>query len=348
MSWRNLLLQVVLAAGTYLVIEAGYRVFQYLTLPDRIVALVQSKGPTTISAYVFDGATGYRYAPNYVTSAWRTNSYGHISNTEYPIAKPAKEYRIAAIGDSYTAGINDTVRWTDILEADLNGSPKWKAKVGGAFTRVINFGVDGFGMVQMSAMLTNYAMQFEPDLVVVNFIVEDILRPLTYRQAPSADSDELSAYVRSRFLSHVDWLSPCPAVISETVGRLWDMNCALPLRADAFLAANPELRYERRDGLQHSATAVRAIQQAAPNAMFLQAPLVWELRKTPIPEWIGLVEDLQHMVPEFKVILMSPAFASIPYESLFIPRDGHYSDEGAIVYGHAVARELMSSFIQGR
>jgi hypothetical protein len=341
--WRNLLLQFILLAVTYFFIEASYRIYQYATLPNRIIALVRSGGAAPLSAYVFDAATGYRYAPNIARPSWRTNSYGHVSNVEYPIAKPPNEYRIAVIGDSFTANINDTLRWPDILETDLNASPEWKQKVGGEFTRVINFGVDGFGMVSMSAMLTSHVMEFEPDLVVVNFISADILRPVTYRQPPNADSSELAAYVRGRFLGHVDWLSLCPAVISQTIGRLWGMDCGLPLRADAFFAADSVNMFaDRREALQYSATAVQVILRSAPTAIFLQAPLLEELEKQPNPQWIGLVEDLQRMMPKLKVISMSPAFASLPLGPLFIRNDGHYNNNGVTVYGHAVARELIS------
>jgi hypothetical protein len=44
-----------------------------------------------------------------------------------------------------TANITNSVRWTEVLEEDLNASSKWKTRVDGKGTRVINFGVDGIG-----------------------------------------------------------------------------------------------------------------------------------------------------------------------------------------------------------
>ena len=44
--------------------------------------------------------------PSY--SRWRTNSHGHIARSEYPKAKPVGEFRIAVIGDWFTAGLHKT------------------------------------------------------------------------------------------------------------------------------------------------------------------------------------------------------------------------------------------------
>jgi hypothetical protein len=84
------------------------------------------------------------------------NSHGHVSQFEYPKQKPSGEYRIAVVGDSMTANITNNVRWTEVLEASLNASPEWRVRVGDSFTRVINFAVDGMGMVQFAGMVRHH------------------------------------------------------------------------------------------------------------------------------------------------------------------------------------------------
>jgi hypothetical protein len=344
--WREFLLLATSLMLAGLLMEAGYRAFQYVTLPGRIGALMDA---TLRPEVQFDVDTGYRYSPNYDgalgepwNSHWHTNSHGHVSRYEYPLAKPTGEYRVAVIGDSFTASITANVRWTEVLETELNSSPEWKAAVGGKSTRVINFGVDGMGMVQFGAMVQHHAVNFQPDLVVVNFIVDDILRRLTYRALPSADGGDRPTYVRKRFLSHVDWFGLCPALLAETVGRLWGMKCGLPLRADVFLESSPDLRYiDRAEALQAAAAAVRSIIAAAPAVIFVQAPLLQELENRPDKEWVGLVADLQSLVAGLSIISMQSAIGAFPTASFFVPRDGHYNDRGTTIYGREVARELI-------
>src|SRR5262249_59491808 len=61
---------------------------------------------------LFDANVGFRYAPNFTGergspwfSHWRTNQRGHVSRSDYPQHKPVGEFRIAILGDSFTAGI---------------------------------------------------------------------------------------------------------------------------------------------------------------------------------------------------------------------------------------------------
>ena len=350
--WRELALLIASLLLGYLLAEAGYRAIQYATLPERIAALMETKRSAGApEVHVFDAHTGYRYGPHLPhglasPNPWHTNSHGHIAEVDYPRAKPAGEYRVAVLGDSFTAGINNTIRWTSVLEADLNGSPEWNAAIGGKATRVINFGVDGFGLVQMAAMLRYHALDFAPDRVLVNFIVDNVWRRVTYRQAPH-ERAELPAYVRRQFLGRVDWLSVCPALLAETVGYLWGMNCGLPLRADVFLGASPQLRYaDRRAALVAAAAAARSILDTAPAAVFLQAPLQAELESRPPAEWVGLIDELRQLAPNLDITSMRNAFGTVPPASLFDTRDGHYTDQGNILYGHAIARELIRPFGQ--
>src|SRR5262249_38186690 len=108
---------------SYSIAEAAYRAVQYVTLPGRIAALGQATIASAGGEYAFDADVGYRYGPNQdVTFAapwnshWRTNSYGHVASDDYPTAKPRDEFRIAVIGDSFTANIVNNVRWTETLE----------------------------------------------------------------------------------------------------------------------------------------------------------------------------------------------------------------------------------------
>jgi hypothetical protein len=347
--WREITLLMVSVTISYLFAEVGYRAFQYATLPGRIVALGNAAIAGS-SGYVFDAFTGYRYPPNQdvrsgapYNSHWSTNRYGHVSTKDYPREKPDGEYRIAVIGDSFTANITNNIRWTELLESELKASSAWRAFTAGKRTRVLNFGVDGMGMVQFAAMLHHHALGFAPDLVIVNFIVDDMWRKLTYRRAPDSVAD-MDLYVRDRFLSRVDWFSFRPELVAATVGRLWGMRCTLPLSAAEFVSANADLRYSSRaEALDAAAVAISSILADAPRAIFLQAALKPEVDGTAPAEWKNVPEDLAKAVPGFRVISMRHAIAGADIDSLFII-DGHYTDRTTELYGRAVAQELIDRF----
>jgi GDSL-like Lipase/Acylhydrolase len=242
--WRDGLSLLTLLVLGNIVMEMGYRLYQYWALPRALFEIVdrqKSSGPTSTDQFMFDANVGYRYTPNFDGqrghpwfSHWRTNRHGHVSQFEYPTRKPPGEYRIAVVGDSMTANITNNVRWTEVLEERLNESPRWRTSLGERFTRVINFGLDGTGMVQFGALVRHHVMSFEPDLVVVNFISDSFLRRLRYNIVPylGGDRDEnIRKYVRQNYLSRIDWFSPYPELFAATVGNLWGMRSSIPIDA---------------------------------------------------------------------------------------------------------------------
>ena len=84
-----------LLAG-YLLVEVGYRAFAYASFHEQ---LRSAAGRAFIADKnsIFDEHTGYRYEPNFVDPNFRTNSHGLIAREEFPVEKPANEYRIGVI-----------------------------------------------------------------------------------------------------------------------------------------------------------------------------------------------------------------------------------------------------------
>jgi hypothetical protein len=316
---REGLFLLILLVGGNLVMEVGYRVYQRWALPRALYAIVdrhRATSPTPQDVFVFDADTGYRYTPNFTGqrghpwySHWRTNGHGHVSRFEYPTRKPPGEYRIAVVGDSLVANITNNVRWTEVLEDELNASPRWRASVADRFTRVLNLGVDGLGMVQFGGMVRRHATEFEADLIVVNFISDSFLRRVRYVAAPFAGGDReqnIRRYVRTNYLERIDWLSLRPELFAATVGRLWGMRASLPVDARELMA-EPDFRFAtREEAVTASAAAIRDMLAFAPGILFLQMPLLEELERNSYPLWIGLVEEVQRIVPDFKPVSMLP------------------------------------------
>jgi hypothetical protein len=67
------------------------------------------------------------------------------------------------------------VTWPDALEQALNKDEGLKKQTGKTVFKVLNFGLDGTGIVQWPNVYKNRAAQFNPDLLIVNFISDDIL-----------------------------------------------------------------------------------------------------------------------------------------------------------------------------
>jgi hypothetical protein len=289
-------------------------------------------------------------------SHWQTNSYGHVSQLEYPMHKPPSEYRIAAVGDSMTANITNNVRWTELVEQQLNASAQWQASVDGRNTRVINFGLDGTGMLNFAGMVRHHVLDFEPDLVIVNFVSDSFFRRFRYNNVPyrGVDRDEnIRRYIQKNFLDRIDWFTPYPQLFAATVGHFWDMPVTVPVDAKIMLQKAPDFRFEtREEALEKSAAAIRDMLSAAPNILFLYMPLYEELAGNPPQDWLHLVEDIQREVPQFSAVSMKPALdALLPtdpvardrelFKWFFLPTDRHYNDRGTSLYAHEVARLLI-------
>jgi hypothetical protein len=371
--WREMLLVLTAILLMILVPELGYRFYQYQTLPDRLLGLVSTAAAPGFK-YVYDQHTGYLYAPKVEGqlghpwySPWSTNSHGHVSQFEYPKEKPPGDYRIAVVGDSMTANITNNIRWTEVLEASLNASPEWKALVGNRFTRVINFAVDGMGMVQFAGMVRYHVLAFEPDLTIVNFVSDDILRRLRYLPVSISREDDV-------YLDKIDWFSLCPELIAALTGSWSGLRCALPLDPKEILAFGSARIYSnRKEAITTSVEAVTDMMTASPNILFLQIPVFHELEDQDIPEWRGLVEDLSKAAPHAKIISMRPQMdallegkrpkdrpdlagmtlhqiTALPdnrkleiYRWFFLPEDAHYTDYGIMLYAHEVARFLIGN-----
>ena len=98
-----------------------------------------------------------------------TNSQG-FRDVEFPVAKPAGELRILALGDSTTAGngvpeLENT--WPKRLERRF-------AEAGRPELRVLNLGVGGYQPLQEARLLELRGLALEPDLVLVLISLNDL------------------------------------------------------------------------------------------------------------------------------------------------------------------------------
>lgn len=104
--------------------------------------------------------------PAYSVS-YRSNRQGFRSRRDF--ARPTRKRRIAFLGDSYTmgSGVEDEETFAHLIQQRLRK------------TQSYNFGIGGFGVDQMWQTLRHYALDVEPDLVVLSFIRPNLPRALS-------------------------------------------------------------------------------------------------------------------------------------------------------------------------
>jgi hypothetical protein len=185
---KNILLAITSLVITYGLMEATYRLYRYIELSADYheFRFISVESPL----FLFDEEIGFRYQPNSELQ-WRrydeqnnltlanrvkVNNMGHVALTDETVTKPPGEFRVAILGDSYTASVTNDLPWPSVLEKILNQDEALKTRLGVSNIRVINFGMTATGIAQWPAVFEHEVSRFQPDVVIVNFITHDILR----------------------------------------------------------------------------------------------------------------------------------------------------------------------------
>lgn len=100
---------------------------------------------------------GYELVPG---SAGDVNSFG-MRDREYSLKKPRGVYRILVLGDSIT----EWGKWSDYLESALNEEGNYE---------VLNCAVAGWNLFQYHEYIKHKALQYEPDMILIGFCLNDI------------------------------------------------------------------------------------------------------------------------------------------------------------------------------
>jgi peptidoglycan/LPS O-acetylase OafA/YrhL len=118
---------------------------------------------------------GYRLKPNKSTRL-RWMSYDYIVEANalgfpgklYEKHKPENVYRIMVTGDAFESaeGVDTKDAWPRLIEKQL-------LKEAGVETQVLNFSITGWGPNQYASVIDDYAPEYEPDLIIVGFFVND-------------------------------------------------------------------------------------------------------------------------------------------------------------------------------
>lgn len=184
-----LLVPISLIVG-YGLIEIGYRAYLHYTYAVEAKYSVAVQDAPVIGMSTTPGTVLGPFPINRVVSRklydadshvvlqnrYRVNNLGWLSGSDYTRVKPTGEFRVAVIGDSMTGNQTSNVAWTDILQDRLNGDKALLSALGVSRIAVLNLGVPGASMQLMANPLSVIARRFDADMVVVNFLIEDLGR----------------------------------------------------------------------------------------------------------------------------------------------------------------------------
>jgi hypothetical protein len=140
-----------------------------------------------------DPNLGFVHAPN--TRAFlmgvdvRISSQG-LRDREYPYAKPADVYRVLMLGDSTVLG------WG--VKAEDTAAKVLERELGDGF-EVINAGVGNYGTMQEFTYYKMYGRRFHPDLVILQYFINDPEPVPTRKEGFLIDHSYLLAFTASRW-----------------------------------------------------------------------------------------------------------------------------------------------------
>ncbi|NIR53130.1 hypothetical protein GWO43_31205 [candidate division KSB1 bacterium] len=130
----------------------------------------------------------HKLIPN-TTLAFVTSEYNYIARINnlalrgrhIELKKPASLYRIVMLGDSFTMGkgVEDDKTFSVVLEKELNEKC---TKINNQSVEVVNAGVVSYSPILSYFQLTKYLSPLEPDLVVLNLDMSDLIQEMVYKK----------------------------------------------------------------------------------------------------------------------------------------------------------------------
>jgi len=195
-SLRGLLVVTGLAAG-FAIVEFAVRFAEAPTDATDLRSIHELEPDADWLYRMRPGATAAPASgPRYVI-----NAQG-FRDRERSLSKPPGGFRILAVGDSVTFGYGVEVEeaYPSLLESRL------RASLPGA--EVLNLGTGGYNPYTESALLRGVGLAFEPDLVLVQFCINDLADPTIH----------FENHARTRLGTLPDVAFPNPAMRTHDAG----------------------------------------------------------------------------------------------------------------------------------
>jgi hypothetical protein len=248
----------------------------------------------------------------------RINSAGLRDDREYPVPKPPGVRRLVVLGDSYMFAGKVPLQETfpKRLEARLNQ--------GATASRyeVLNLAVPGYNSWQQRQSLEERGLAFEPDQVLVSFVLNDAVPPAQLVPLDARVPLPLRKLLK-RFVT--------VQVLAAGVKRLPVLLAGQPFKGGSEAA----LLAEGTPGWESVQEALLGIQALAARAGAGLLVAVWPMMEGldtgyPFAAQHALVARFceAHAIP---VLDLLPAFAGARPEALWVARDDHHPNGEALL-----------------
>ena len=167
---KGLFLVLVILIGIFLIGELTIRYIQYRTKPPSKV-----RQPDELTHHSFRPNTSDVARTPEWESKYKINSLG-LRDREYSREKPTNTFRILMVGDSYIEGqgVQSEETVSKVLEKSLSEKIKDKK------VEVLNAGFLSYSPLLEYMFLKHHGLQFQPDLVILNFDQSDIIDDYIY------------------------------------------------------------------------------------------------------------------------------------------------------------------------
>ena len=374
---------------TYFFLEIGYRVITYQQQVNGF-----EKGAfwwVDRTFYESDAIAGYAYSPNTIVRHTLTdfkdagvighdvhiNSAGRISRFDDAAPDEPDIYRVALIGDSFTAGAFTGTPPGDVLETRLNELSDLKAEMNIERFDVLNFGMEAIGLAQFVTIYETRVKAYAPDVIFVNFISDDMRRRFIWRGETSITTDEtryrlhLNCFDLPVSIDNAHCLYSTP-IFAQSQGM--ESDFLTQLRIDLYnsdvgrrpwFGLYPELlaqtigyragvmprldnSHPALSNVQDNATALEtsheaftALQDAAPRVFFLHVPVHTDIINGEIDP---LAAQFINENPQFDIrqmrFALPPADEDTVRSWYNLPFDGHFNDRGSELFAEVMLASL--------
>jgi len=210
MKKKDLLKKILLLTATIILflvlLELSLRIYNQVFFENELAYYMNSSNynPKDLQGKSFNGLGPlirpspyhdiiFEFKPNlnvtYINGTVITNSLGWRDKL-YTIKKPEKTIRIVGLGDSvmFGRGVNQGENYLNLLEQKLNEKyPEFKWEI-------LNFALPAYNTAMELAVLKNYALEYDPDIIIYGYVGNDGCLPDFIVQKDSFFSTKSAIY----------------------------------------------------------------------------------------------------------------------------------------------------------
>jgi lysophospholipase L1-like esterase len=270
----------------------------------------------------------------------RTNSLG-LCEREFPDEKPAGEFRVIALGDSYTEGVGTPYEetWLKVVERRLQEQlPERRVQ---AFNAGIS-GISGSDPLYEYVLLRDQLVRYRPDLVLVAINTSDISDVMI-----RGGSERFLPDGTTRFTRRPPAWEPLYGISYLFRHVIHDL-----LGYDYLFVRAQELEAEHDKAIEHIVGTVAGISALGRERGFALVVVLhpdnWEARTRAHTSQMVKLGARLRTDPRLPVIdvlgawVASGLFERASADSLYWPIDGHNNSKGYAAFGEAVADALAA------